>query len=820
MAYRLRHEADAVISATQGRTDTGPNRREAIRDMGLSPGFDGLCPLGIVRAATLIFQGFIWLMRLNSARTTLLARAIFCSVEAWHGHSWYMNTRMSEISDSALLKSYVTARDEEAFSELVQRHLPMVYSAATRRLGNDLAAAEDVAQTVFLQLAWKARELIKHPVLAGWLYVTASRVAAAHSRHLERRQRRENLTMNANDPTSTPSDPTWLELKPFLDDAMQELADQDRHALVLRYFDGHDFASVGSALGLTSDAARMRVARGVERLRFLLKRRGITSTVVALEALLLRHSVEAVPAGLAVSIARAVRTLAATGTSVTAIAGGTKAVAVAAVFLLIAGIGTAVLRGPQTPGSMRTSAGLRPVLGSGDTIRLLRGQSRIRPQGAPVDPNLVEALGYLRSALFNTPLGRAERARLLEQSSGMLVGLEGESIALFREALNSADPEVVWMAIEGIGRFGSLPREFGEELLALLENPAFKNEVGLIANRLLPAMLVADSPVQTLLSLMESRSDLSSSVQYLLTAVIASNKNQLAANREAVEALLQHPNADLQAAARAILAEVPEAPALPTPELSRRLSASLRSTVEEDRTRALHQAVHLQSATPEICQALAEVMRKDPSPQLRVDARIELTRLSPNDPALITASTADTDGAARDFVVRLERNEVQAPELLAAIADRTVDPGKAIQHLPNVKDAYWTTHAEEKFLATQILGSLHRDLDARVYEAAADAYSRINHTPRGFYSLNELEPYFAAMELALSPGEYAIAMRDLKSSLDSYWQARGFNQAEPTHLPTSLVQILLVGPAHQNRAAYEQMLRAIQQVDPGFQPPQ
>jgi RNA polymerase sigma factor (sigma-70 family) len=735
-----------------------------------------------------------------------------------------MKMRISEMSDSALLRDYVEARDEEAFAELVRRHLSLVYSAAARRLGNDLPAAEDVAQGVFVQLAQKGRELTQHPVLAGWLYVTASRMAAAHIRHLERRQRRENLIVKADDDASTLSEPTWAELKPFVDDAMQELADDDRHAVVLRYFDGRDFASVGRELGLTADAARMRVTRGLERLRSLLKRRGITSSVLALEALLLRESVQAVPAGLAQSISKAVWSLPTAAASVPALSGATKALVVLALLVLLGGVGTATWRGAWSgrtsmPGLSSASDRSHRLMASGDAMRLLRGRPRLRPQGAPVDPKVAEALGYLRSALFNTSLGGAERTRLLEQSAGMLVGFEGEAIALFREALTATDPDVVAMAIEGIGRFGSLPREFGAELLALLENPAFKDSAGLIANRLLPAVLVMDSPVQVLLALLERRPDLGSSVRYLLIPVISSNKPQLAANREAVEVLLQHPNAEIQAAAQAVLAEVPEAP-LPTPELSARLSTSLRSPSEAERRRALLQTLRLQAVTPEIRQALAAVMREDPSVLLRVDARIELARLAPADPALVSAPAPEADAAARDFLDRLDRNEVAVPELLAAIADRAADPGKVIQQLPTVDDAYWNTHGEEKMLAFQVLASLHRDPDVRVYEAAAGAYARLNHLQRGFYSIDELEPYFATMESALTPGQYAIAMRDLKSSLDSYWQARGFRQAEPTHLPKDLVQVLLVGPAHQNRAAYEQMLQAIRQVDPAFEPPQ
>ena len=47
-----------------------------------------------------------------------------------------------------MLRDYALQRDEDAFAELVRRHLPMVYSAAARRLGQDSAAAEDIATSV------------------------------------------------------------------------------------------------------------------------------------------------------------------------------------------------------------------------------------------------------------------------------------------------------------------------------------------------------------------------------------------------------------------------------------------------------------------------------------------------------------------------------------------------------------------------------------------------------------------------------------------------------------------------------------------------
>src|SRR5262245_22133698 len=90
--------------------------------------------------------------------------------------------------DSELLRQYSEKHSEEAFAELVRRHLDLVYSAALRQVNGDTHLAQDVAQTVFTDLARKARPLSRHPVLTGWLY-TSSRFAAAKLVRTENRRR-------------------------------------------------------------------------------------------------------------------------------------------------------------------------------------------------------------------------------------------------------------------------------------------------------------------------------------------------------------------------------------------------------------------------------------------------------------------------------------------------------------------------------------------------------------------------------------------------------------------------------------------------------
>lgn len=206
--------------------------------------------------------------------------------------------------DAELLRLYVSARSESAFAELVHEHVNLVYSAALRETNGDVAQAEDLSQAVFTELARKAARLVRHPSLAGWLYVTVRHLAANERRAGLRRQRREQEVHCMNELLSedTP-DQAWQQLRPFLDDALHELNEGDRTAVVLRFLENRTLREVGATLGLEENAARMRVGRALEKLRGLLARRGITSTVSGLAAALALGAITPAPAALAGSIA-------------------------------------------------------------------------------------------------------------------------------------------------------------------------------------------------------------------------------------------------------------------------------------------------------------------------------------------------------------------------------------------------------------------------------------------------------------------------------------------------------------------------------------
>src|SRR5437762_7752980 len=180
------------------------------------------------------------------------------------------------IDDAQLLRRYAEAGSEAAFSEIVSRHIDLVYSAALRQVNGDAHLAQDVAQTVFADLARKAASLAHRPILTGWLYTSAHFAAAKAVRTERRRHTREEEAQLMNPLLCDPApDLDWEKLRPVLDAAMLELNETDREAVLLRYFDNRPHAEIAGRLGLSENAARMRVDRALEKLRTLLARRGL-----------------------------------------------------------------------------------------------------------------------------------------------------------------------------------------------------------------------------------------------------------------------------------------------------------------------------------------------------------------------------------------------------------------------------------------------------------------------------------------------------------------------------------------------------------------
>src|SRR6185436_11376242 len=181
--------------------------------------------------------------------------------------------------DAELLRKYVRENREDAFRELVTRHLDLVWATAQRITG-DGDLARDVAQTVFIDLARKAR-FISGP-LAPWLYKASVLAARKLMRTNLRRTERERLAMETHIAESNGSATEQEELMPLLDKALADLPDNDRNAVVLRFFARKSLSEVGRSLKISDDAAQKRVSRALEQLRKFFATRGTALTVTGI----------------------------------------------------------------------------------------------------------------------------------------------------------------------------------------------------------------------------------------------------------------------------------------------------------------------------------------------------------------------------------------------------------------------------------------------------------------------------------------------------------------------------------------------------------
>jgi len=166
---------------------------------------------------------------------------------------------MSAISDQELVSQYARTRSDAAFRPLVIRYAPLVYRACLGRLGrHDLA--EDATQAVFILLAEKAGRLRGVVTLAPWLLSAAKMICLRISR-TERRRQRSEVPLTEQIPHG--------EKNPDVDlvAALENLRGEERDAIVLNVIQGLTHAEVGERLGVSEDAARMRVQRGLARLR-------------------------------------------------------------------------------------------------------------------------------------------------------------------------------------------------------------------------------------------------------------------------------------------------------------------------------------------------------------------------------------------------------------------------------------------------------------------------------------------------------------------------------------------------------------------------
>lgn len=293
-------------------------------------------------------------------------------------------------SDAVLLACWLERRDEAAFAELVARHGPMVLGVCRRVLGDE-HAAEDAFQATFLVLARKASTLRRPEALPSFLFGIALRLARKARGTLQRRAMQTHPELpEPIDAHPHPLDVlSGRELLTLLDEEIARLPEVYRLPLLLCVMQGRTIEEASALLGWSTGSLRGRLARGREKLRERLTRRGLAVSAGVLALLAPAAVPEPLRAAalrnLTAPAAPAIRMLAATTPTLKL-----KTIFLASFLLIAAGLGASLplLNGPNTEAPAVPPPAEAPARAKDEPRRDLYGD--------PLPPGAIARLGTLR----------------------------------------------------------------------------------------------------------------------------------------------------------------------------------------------------------------------------------------------------------------------------------------------------------------------------------------------------------------------------------------------------------------------------------------
>jgi len=179
------------------------------------------------------------------------------------------------LTDGQLLERFTARRGEDAelaFSTLVDRHGPMVLRVCRESL-RDADDADDAFQATFLVLATKAPSILRVESVGSWLFGVATRVSAdARVAAARRRTYERDAPVPAG---STDFGLRGSDLGPTVREEVGRLPEPLRSAIFLHYLEGRSCEEAAHQLGWPVGTVKSRLARGRERLRRQLVRRGV-----------------------------------------------------------------------------------------------------------------------------------------------------------------------------------------------------------------------------------------------------------------------------------------------------------------------------------------------------------------------------------------------------------------------------------------------------------------------------------------------------------------------------------------------------------------
>jgi RNA polymerase sigma-70 factor (ECF subfamily) len=169
--------------------------------------------------------------------------------------------------------------DLDAFNQLVTRHERAVYNTCYRML-RDASLAEDATQDAFIR-AWNSIDSFRGGIVRPWIL----RIATNRTYDILRAQARRPAQSLEAQPFE--SEAEWTsqtdavehpesfaargELSSFLQEALGELPDDQRLAIVLSDVQGYAYDEIAEIMDVAVGTVKSRISRGRSRLRTVLQ---------------------------------------------------------------------------------------------------------------------------------------------------------------------------------------------------------------------------------------------------------------------------------------------------------------------------------------------------------------------------------------------------------------------------------------------------------------------------------------------------------------------------------------------------------------------
>ncbi len=187
--------------------------------------------------------------------------------------------RSDEDTEDVRLMQLVAEGDTSAFEQLIERHQALVAGTVARMLGSN-SDVEDIAQQVFIRVWKSARRYVPRAKFTTWLLKITRNLVF---NELRRSKRHAHVSLQSEpgaaevplkDETNPTPDASLLEteLQRAIEEAIMQLPESQRMALVLRRYEQLSYEQIAEVLDLSVPAVKSVLFRARTELRVRLSR--------------------------------------------------------------------------------------------------------------------------------------------------------------------------------------------------------------------------------------------------------------------------------------------------------------------------------------------------------------------------------------------------------------------------------------------------------------------------------------------------------------------------------------------------------------------